>query len=314
MDSVVIGIDVAKEKLDMATPAGTSSWENTPEGHRKLIAELAPWSIESIIIEATGGYERAIVAELAATGLPVVVINPRQARDFARATGRLAKTDAIDAQVLAEFGRAVKPEQRPLPDKKQLDLQQQIARRRQLVGMLTSEKNRLGQTTDKLVCKTIRAVCKTLDKQLETLDQQLQRSIEETPAWREKDDLLKSVPGIGPKTASALVAELPELGQCSRQKIAALVGVAPINRDSGKYRGQRTTSGGRATIRSALYMATLVATQHNEKIKAHYQHLLALGKKKKVALVACMRKLLCILNAMIRDKKTWNSIVNPVDV
>jgi transposase len=307
MEPVVIGIDVSKDSLDMATPEGVSQWNNLPQAHSALIEQLANWTIESIIIEATGGYERPLVAELLAAGLPVIVVNPRQVRDFARATGRLAKTDSIDAQVLAQFGKAIRPRQRPLPSGKQLDLQQQVARRRQLVGMLTMEQNRLKQTTDKLVRQSIQAVCNTLQKQLEKLDQRLQDAIEETPAWREKDNLLRSVPGIGPQTAFTLLAELPELGCCSRQQIAALVGIAPINRDSGRWRGARTTWGGRATVRAGLYMATLVATQHNPVIKAHYQNLQKLGKKKKVAIVACMRKLLCMLNAIIRDKKPWKN-------
>lgn len=307
MEPVVIGIDVSKDSLDVATPEGVSQWDNLPQGHSALIEQLANWTIESIIIEATGGYERPLVAELLAAGLPVIVVNPRQVRDFARATGRLAKTDSLDAQVLAQFGKAVKPQQRPLPSGKQLDLQQQVARRRQLVGMFTMEQNRLKQTTDKLVRQSIQAVCNTLQKQLEKIDQRLQDAIEETPAWREKDNLLRSVPGIGPQTAFTLLAELPELGSCSRQQIAALVGIAPINRDSGRWRGTRTTWGGRATVRAGLYMATLVATQHNPVIKAHYQHLQKLGKQKKVALVACMRKLLCMLNAILRDKKPWKN-------
>ncbi len=307
MDSIVIGIDVSKDQLDVATPDGVGQWSNTPDGHRQLVEQLAKWPLDSIVLEATGGYERAIVAELAAAGMPVVVVNPRQVRDFARATGQLAKTDTIDAKVLAQFGRAVRPEQRPLPSEKQLELQQQLARRRQLVGMLTAEDNRSQQVTDRLVRKTINAVRATLKEQLEQLDDQLQRTIEETPAWREKENLLRSVPGVGPQTALALLADLPELGTCSRQQIAALVGVAPLNRDSGRRRGQRVTWGGRASVRSALYMATLVATRHNPVIRAHYQHLQKVGKRKKVALVACMRKLLCMLNAILREQKPWRN-------
>lgn len=307
MDSIFIGIDVSKDQLDVATPDGLRQWPNTTEGHEQLIEVLANWTLEAVIVEATGGYERAIVAELAAADLPVVVVNPRQVRDFARATGKLAKTDAIDAEVLAQFGQAVRPARRPLPGEKQLQLQQQLARRRQLVGMLTAETNRQKQVTDRLVRKTIKAVCKTLQEQLDQLDGKLQDTIEQTPAWREKENLLRSVPGVGPQTALAILAELPELGECSRQQIAALVGVAPLNRDSGKFRGQRTTWGGRATVRSALYMATLVATRHNPVIRAHYQHLQITGKRKKVALVACMRKLLCMLNAILREQKPWRN-------
>lgn len=307
MDSMFIGIDVSKDQLDVATPEGLGQWPNTPEGHEQLIKRLANWSLEAVVVEATGGYERAIVAELAAADLPVVVVNPRQVRDFARATGQLAKTDAIDAEVLAQFGQAVRPEQRPLPGEKQRTLQQQLARRRQLVGMLTAEANREKQVTDRLVRKTINAVRKTLEEQLDQLDDKLQDTIEQTPAWRKKENLLRSVPGVGPQTALAILAELPELGACSRQQIAALVGVAPLNRDSGKYRGQRTTWGGRATVRSALYMATLVATRHNPVIRAHYQHLQQTGKRKKVAIVACMRKLLCMLNAILREQEPWRN-------
>lgn len=311
MESIVIGVDVSKDQLDVATPNGIRQWPNTSDGHRQLVEELIKWSLESIILEATGGYERAVAAELAVAGLPVVVVNPRQVRDFARATGQLAKTDAIDAAVLAEFGRAVKPVQRELPSEKQRELQQQLARRRQLVGMLTAENNRRGQASDKLVRKTIDAVRTTIAKQIDQLDDQLKQTLEETPAWREKEDLLRSVPGIGPQTALALLAELPELGACSRQQIASLVGVAPLNRDSGERRGQRTTWGGRATVRSALFMATLVATRHNPVIRAHYLHLQSVGKRKKVALVACMRKLLCMLNAILREQIPWR---NPLSI
>jgi len=308
MEPLFIGIDVAKDKLDVATPEGVSQWDNTPDGHAQLVEQLAKWTIESVVLEGTGGYERAVVAELAAAGLPAVVVNPRQVRDFARATGKLAKTDAIDAQVLVEFGRAVRPEKRPIPSEKQRELQEQLARRRQLVRMLSAEKNRQKQVSGKMVRKSIEAVCTTLKKQLEKMDKQLQQTIEQTPAWRDKENLLQSVPGVGPKTAQTLLVELPELGVCSRQQIAALVGVAPINRDSGKYRGRRTTWGGRASVRSTLYMATLVATKHNPKIEAYYQHLQDQGKTKKVALIACMRKLLCVLNAILREQKPWQEI------
>jgi transposase len=305
MESTFVGIDVSKETLDVATDAGVKQYGNTPDGYQELVRQLNSISPEGIIVEATGGYESALVAELTTAGLPVVVVNPRQVRDFAKATGKLAKTDAIDAGILAQFGAAVRPERRPLPDEKQRQLQQQLARRRQLVSMLTAEHNRQQQASDKLVRKTIQAVCTTLRQQLKQLDKDLQSTIEATPAWREKENLLRSVPGIGPQTALTILAELPELGTCSRQQIAALVGVAPINRDSGKFRGQRTTWGGRSAMRSALYMATLVATRYNPVIRDHYEHLQKTGKRKKVALVACMRKLLCMLNAILREEKYW---------
>lgn len=300
-----IGIDVSKDKLDVSIDGTVRQWTNTPDGHQQLVQDLKALSIEGIILEATGGYERAIVGELGAAALPVAVVNPRQVRDFARATGKLAKTDEIDARVLAEFGQAVRPRIRRMPSKKLVCLQQQLARRRQLIGMLTAEKNRWQQSDDELVQQTIQAVMNTLEQQLNKLDDDLQNTIQQTPAWRAKDDLLKSVPGIGPNTSLALLAELPELGSCSRQQVAALVGVAPINRDSGKSRGVRTTWGGRTTVRTALYMATLSAIRHNTKIKPYYQRLRDAGKRAKVAIVACMRKLLCILNAMLREQTTW---------
>jgi transposase len=309
MDSIVIGIDVSKSQLDVAAADCATQWPNDPDGHHRLVEHIAKWPLQAIVLEASGGYERAVVAELAAAGLPVVVINPRQVRDFARATGRLAKTDAIDARILALFGQAFRPEQRPLPSEKQLELQQQLTRRRQLVGMLTAENNRSQQATDNLVRETIEAVRNTLRAQLEQLDNELQRTIQQTPAWREKENLLRSVPGVGAQTALTLLAELPELGTCSRQQIAALVGVAPLNRDSGTQRGQRTTWGGRSAVRSILYMSALVATRHNPVIRKYYEHLQGAGKRKKVALIACMRKLLCMLNAVLREQKPWRNRV-----
>jgi len=303
-----VGIDVAKGTLDVAYgPDGpVRQFANTPQGYAELVTSLSSRHVARIIVEATGGYERGLVVELAAADLPVIVINPKQARDFARATGRLAKTDAIDAVMLAQFGRGVQPKPRPLPDDKSRQFQEILARRRQLIGMRTAEGNRLAQARDPAVRKSIAAMIKLLGRQLERIDRELDDIIEDCPAWRTKEDLLKSVPGVGPQTARALLADLPELGRCSRQQIAALVGVAPINRDSGTFRGRRTTWGGRADVRKAFYMATLVATQHNATIRHYYQELQRRGKKKKVALVACMRKLLCILNAMLRDEKPWN--------
>jgi transposase len=257
------------------------------------------------VLEATGGYERPAVAAMLAAKLPVIVVNPRQVRDFARAIGQLAKTDTIDARLLARFATTLQPDIRPLPDEKTLVLQEKLARRRQLVAMRTAESNRLGQTFAPAVHASIQAVLDFLDRQLKDLDDGLDQAIKDTPAWQEKVDLLKGVPGVGDQTARSLVAQLPELGQCSRGQIAALVGVAPVNRDSGAMRGRRTTFGGRASVRTALYMATLVATRHNPKIRAYYQRLVNSGKKKMVALVAAMRKLLIILNAMLRDQKQW---------
>jgi len=301
-----VGIDVSKRTLDVSCgAASTERFLNEPEGFRRLIKQLKSEAIASIILEATGGYERALVAELVAAELPVVVVNPRQVRSFAKATGRLAKTDAIDAVVLAEFGHAVQPPRRPLPNEKMRQMQEKISRRRQLVQMRTAESNRRGQAIDVDVQRSIDDVIAVIDVQLQDIDQDLDRMIRDCPAWREKEDLLQSVPGVGPQTARALIANLPELGHCSRQQIAALAGVAPMNRDSGHFRGRRTTIGGRADVRRTLYMATLVATRWNPVIRTHYQRLLQAGKQKKLALVACMRKLLCLLNAMLRDQKSW---------
>ena len=305
MINVAAGLDVSKATIDMAIePKGhVRVFSNDPAGHAQLIPLLR--KVDLIVVEATGGYERALVAELAAVNLPVVVINPRQVRDFARAMGQLAKTDRIDAQVLARFGLAVKPLRRPIPDQQAAAFQARIARRRQIVAMITAEKNRLGQAYDKRVKRSVKYIIKALQTQLDDIDGDMDRLIKDCPAWRDREDLLKGVPGIGDVTARTLIAELPELGNCSRQEIAALVGVAPINRDSGMFRGQRHTWGGRAQVRSALYMATLVATRFNPIIKEYYNRLLEMGKAKKVALVACMRKLLTILNAMIRENKPW---------
>jgi transposase len=304
------GIDVSKDTLDVGLFRGadetTLQVSNAPTGCAELVALCKKHSVDRIVLEATGGYERRVVAELLAAGLPVVVINPRQARDFAKATGRLAKTDRLDALGLAHFGEAIRPALHALPDEKTAELREKLARHRQLVQMHTAETNRLAQARSKPVRKSIQAVVTFIEQQLEAIDQDIDRRIEESPVWREKDRILQSMPGVGPHTARTLLCSLPELGQCSRQQIAFLVGVAPLNRDSGKMRGVRAICGGRGQVRQALYMATLTATRYNPLIRKHYQHLLQLGKKKKVALVACMRKLLCILNAMLRNQKTWN--------
>jgi transposase len=304
------GVDVAKDSLDFAWVRGEEETAgqvpNAPAGWAQLVTACKERSVERIVLEATGGYERRVAAELMAAGLPVVVINPRQARDFARATGRLAKTDQLDARGLARFAEAIRPLVRPLPDEKVAELQEKLARHRQLIQMRTAESNRLDHARSKPVRQGIQSLLKVINQQLDELDKDIDQRIEESPAWREKDRLLQSVPGVGPQTARTLLSSLPELGRCTRQQIAFLVGVAPLNRDSGKMRGTRTIYGGRAHVRQALYMATLVATRYNPMIREHYQHLLKMGKKKKVALIACMRKLLCILNAMLRDHETWN--------
>jgi transposase len=305
----VVGIDISKDRLDVAClPEAVRTlpaFDNDPRGHAALIARLNEISPRLIVLESTGGYQRTLVAALVASGLPVVVVNPRQVRDFARAMGILAKTDAIDARVLARFGEKTDPVLRPLPDADSTVLTDLLARRRQLVELRTAESNRLGQATTPRIKASIRAVLATIERQIAAIDDDLDDRIRHSPAWKEKEALLTSVPGVGPLTARTLLACLPELGSISRQTIAALVGVAPINRDSGLMRGKRTTWGGRKVVRSALYMATLVATRHNPVLRAHYAKLLAAGKAKKLALVACLRKLLVTLNALLRTRTPW---------
>ena len=311
MDGTInVGIDVSKHWLDVVVGAGTASqrFDNTDAGHDALIKALESRTIERIVVEATGGLERPVVAALAAAELPVVVVNARHIRNFARATGRLAKTDAIDAEVLTQFAQAVAPEVRPIASAEHYAFKELVARRRQLVMMHTAESNRLKQAHDNAVRRSIRAVLKVIERQLNDTERKLDDVIERSPIWQVRKDLLTSVPGVGDQTARTLIAELPELGNCSRQQIAALVGVAPINRDSGMMRGRRMTWGGRTNVRTALYMATLVATRHNPVIRDHYQKLVEAGKRKKLALVACMRKLLTILNAMLRNGEPWRQI------
>ena len=309
---MVVGIDVAKSELVVATgstgPVVTRANDET--GVRALVEELVPLAPERVILEATGGYELLCVGALAAAQLPVVVVNPRQVREFAKATGQLAKTDRIDAQVLALFGERVQPPVRALPDENARELEAVLTRRRQLLEMRQAERNRLAQLVGprtRPIKQSLKKHIAYLDRELAMSDTELGRMIRESPVWRERDDLLQSVPGIGPVVARTLLAELPELGQLNRRAIAKLVGVAPLNRDSGMWRGKRTIYSGRASVRAAMYMAALVAARRNPVLKAYYQRLLARGKAKKVALVACMRKLLTILNHMLRTGQRWNS-------
>ncbi len=303
---VYVGIDVSKAHLDVALRPSEEHWpeSNDLEGISRLVEKMGQVAPELIILEATGGYEAAGAGALAVAGLPVVVINPRQARDFAKSAGRLAKTDRIDAAGLAWFGEALRPEARKLADEQTLQLQALMGRRRQLIEMLVAEKNRLSLSHRAVRPHLIEHI-RWLENELDQIDHDLHEQLQQSPIWREKDDLLRSVPGIGPVTATTLLAELPELGQLNRKKIAALVGVAPFNCDSGQMRGKRMIWGGRAAVRSALYMATLAATRFNPVIRIHYRRLVALGKPFKVALVACMRKLLTILNAIIQNKTAW---------
>lgn len=301
-----VGIDVAKDHLDLALRPTGDRWTvpNDERGIRTVCRRLQTSAPALIVLEATGGLELPLTGALAVAKLPVVVVNPRQIRDFAKATGRLAKTDAIDAAVLAQFAEAVRPEPRPLPDAATQALTALLTRRRQLIDMRTAETNRLGPASAS-VRKGIRVHITWLEGRLAELDEELATTIRESPLWRAKDDLLQSTPGVGPVLARTLLASLPELGTLTRQQIAALVGVAPLNRDSGRFRGSRHVWGGRAHVRAALYMGTLVATRFNPVIRAFYQRLCAAGKPKKVALTACMRKLLTILNAMLKHQTPW---------
>ncbi len=302
-----IGIDVSKEFLDVCfRPSGeTARVKNNEEGVAGLVARLVELGPQLVVVEATGGYEALVVSLVALSKVPIAVVNPRQVRDFAKATGKLAKTDKIDAAALAHFAEAVRPEPRALADEQAAELSATLTRRRQIVEMITAESNRMYATRSVSMRKSIYEHVAWLRRQLKDVDRTLDTMLREMPIWREKEDLLRSVPGVGPVLSRTLLAELPELGTLDRAKIAALVGVAPLNRDSGKMRGKRTTWGGRAAVRAPLYMATLVATQKNPVIRAVYKRLVDAGKAKKIALVACMRKLLIMLNAMVRDKKEW---------
>lgn len=302
-----IGIDVSKKQLDVfVRPAGERKvFANDEAGIVAMVGVLEALRPTWIIVEATGGYEMNAVMALAAKQLPVCVVNPKQVRDFASATGRLAKTDALDAEVLAHFGEAVRPEPRPLSDEATLELAALVQRRQQLLEMLTAEQNR-WRLARKSAKPSIENVIQFLKKQLKETDRTLSERIHESPVWREKEQLLRSAKGVGPVLAATLMANLPELGSLNRREIAALVGVAPYNRDSGTLRGKRRIWGGRAEVRKALYMAAVTASRWNPVIRAMYERLVSAGKLKKVALTACMRKLLCILNAMARTNKAWS--------
>jgi len=305
-DALNIGIDVSKDALDIGTSGG-DSWQSTndQDGIGSLVKRLKDVPIERIVLEATGGYEAAVVAELAAASLPVIVINPRQVRDFAKASARLAKTDRIDAATLVAFAQAIKPEVRPLKDKQTLALEAVLGRRRQLIGMLTMERQRL-HTAAPIVRKELKAHIVWLLKRVKEVDRELTGLLRASPLWRERENLLGEVQGVGKQTILSVCASLPELGRLNRKKVAALVGVAPYNCDSGTLRGQRHCWGGRADVRAVLYMAALSATRSNPVIRKFYQRLVAAGKPKKLAVTACMRKLLTILNAMVRDNAQWN--------
>ena len=312
-ESTYVGIDVAKAQVDVAVrPTGQRwvvSYDETGVG--EVVSQVKGLGTALVLLEASGGLELPLVAALAAAALPVVVVNPRQVRDFARATGTLAKTDALDAAVLAHFADAVRPSVRPLRDAETQVLNSLVARRHQVMTMRVSEKNRLG-TAISAVRPRIEAHIAWLEQELEDLDEGLRQTLRRSPVWREKDDLLRTVPGVGEQLSLTLLAYLPELGTLDRCQIVALVGVAPFNRDSGTLRGKRAVWGGRAKVRAALYMGTLAASRFNPVIRDFYQTLLTAGKPKKVALVACMRKLLVILNSMLKHRSPWRGMTPAV--
>jgi transposase len=303
-----VGVDVSRDVLDVVVRPGGESWRfgNNDTGIDALLECLKPLRPTLVVLEATGGLELPLLGALAADGIPIQAVNPRQARDFAKALGRLAKTDRLDAQVLAHFAEVVRPEPRPLPDTATRELRALVGRRRQLQTMLVAEQNRL-RTTPGRIRSQLQDHIRWLQRALKDLDHDLAETIRSSPVWRDQDDLLQSAPGVGPVLSSTLLAEVPELGRLNGKEIAALIGVAPLNRDSGTLRGKRTIWGGRVRVRSALYMATLAATRWNPVIRAFYERLLAGGKLKKVALTACMHKLLLILNAMVRRQRRWQS-------
>ena len=303
---VFVGIDVSKATLDIAVRPTGEAWTsaNAPDGIDALVARIAALSPTLVVLEATGRYEAPCAAALASAGVPVAVVNPRQVRDFAKSTGRLAKTDALDAAILALFAERVRPEPRPLPDAESEAFAALLARRRQLITMMVAEKNRAHVAAPSVV-KSVDKHVRWLEKELAGLDDSLVSAIRESTVWRAKDDLLRAIPGVGRVLSTTLLADLPELGRLSRREIAALVGVAPLNRDSGPYRGKRSVWGGRSTVRTALYMSALSAARSNPPVKALYTRLVEKGKPKKVALVACMRKLLVTCNAVVRDGAAW---------
>lgn len=312
--TMYVGIDISKSSFDVAVIPSGEVWKesNDEKGSVRLLSRLSKLNPQLIVLEATGGLESLVTADLGSVGLPVVVVNPRQVRDFAKATGRLAKTDTIDAFVIARFGEAVKPAVRPLKEAQAVELAALVSRRRQLVGMLVSEKNRF-YGAPRNVRGDIQAHIKWLEKRIDDVDGKMEKSVKESLLWREDDDLLQSVPGVGRVLSTTLLACVPELGKLNRHQIAALVGVAPFNRDSGIFRGRRSVWGGRAGVRSVLYMGVVSATRYNPVIKAYYRRLRDSGKPAKVALTACMRKLLVILNTMMKTKIKWqeNYVTKP---
>jgi len=309
MKDFVVGIDISKDKLDIGIIPTSENWSipNDVDGLTELAFRLSDLSPKLVVMEATGGFERPVRAVLEQAGLPCAVVNPRQVRDFAKSKNILAKTDSLDAFVLASFGEKMEPKARPGKDKETQELEAIVTRRRQLIGILTGEKNRLGQVASEKMRTNIQEHISWIEKCLKDLEKDMRKRIKQMPEWREKAKIICSVPGIGPVTMCTMLALFPELGKLNRKQIASLAGLAPFNRDSGKFRGQRRIWGGRAPVRSVLYMATLSAIRWNRVIKAFYTRLKEAGKKPKVAITACMRKLLIILNSMVRSGNMWQS-------
>jgi transposase len=306
MDTTVVGIDVSKDRLDVhVLPSGEAfAVSRDAAGLEALIGRLLPLAPRTVAVEATGGFETVVAASLAAACLPVVVVNPAQVRAFAQALGKRAKTDPIDAAVIARFVEATNPEVRPLPDEETRMLSDLVTRRRQIIQMIVAEKQREKRAARRMK-KSIARLLKALQKELTDIDADIDDAVRGSPAWREKEDLLASVKGVGPAIARTIIAELPELGTLDRRQVAALVGLAPFTRQSGQWRGRSFIGGGRATVRSAIFMAAMVAARWNPQLKAFHQRLVAAGKPKMVAIIAVARKLLTILNAIIRDGRPW---------
>jgi transposase len=308
MDAIYVGIDVAKDRLDVHLRPSREAFtvNRDAAGLDALLERLRPLAVTAVAVEATGGFEGVVTATLCAAGLPVVVVNPAQVRAFAQALGKRAKSDPIDAAIIAHFAEATKPAIRPLPDEATTAFADLVARRRQIIHMIVAERSR-EKRADKRMKKSITRLLKALQKELSEIDAEIDDTVRASPVWREKEDLLTSVPAVGPAIARTLIAELPELGTLGRRQVAALVGLAPFTRQSGQWRGRSFIGGGRATVRSVLFMGALVGVRHNPVLKAFHQRLLHAGKPKMVALIAVARKLLTILNAILRDKRPWQT-------
>lgn len=313
MEKITVGIDVSKDRLDVAVrPSGERfNIERNVAGLQALVDRLTPLGIHIVVLEATGGLEGIVVAALLGAGLPVAVANPAQVRAFAKAIGQRAKTDPIDAAVIAHFGEAVALEARPIPDAATQQLADLVARRRQIVDMITAERQREKRASDRIK-KSIARLVRALERELDSVDGDIDRAVRNSSAWREMEDLLSSVPGVGPVISRTLIAELPELGSLDRKEIAALAGLAPFTRQSGQWRGKSFIGGGRTTVRRALFMGAMVAMRHNPVLQAFHQRLIRAGKAKKVAIIAVARKLLVMLNAIVRDRRPWQGTVEAV--